>query len=756
VIRHRPLGLGHPYRLEPDQRVPAQPLADAPFQLRATSDRAVERLELEAIVGHERQLLSAQLDSSEAASESGGSLTHLSAAAAGGCAGKRRRWVAALGPFPAGEHVRYRFRGVGARGDERTRWHEVTTASWQREGGRLELRPSEFADRLVLESVAWLVADQGPLRARFALRLADEEHVVGFGERFDALDQRGRRLDAVVFEQYKAQGARTYLPMPFAIVSGGEGWGFHVETGSRTWFDVGATRADQLAIEVELDPRHRSPTLALRLFSGAPAEVLSSFLRATGQAPLPPPWAFRPWISSNEWNTQERVLAEVERSHELGIPVGVVVIEAWSDESTFYIFRDAIYAPREEGEAPQLADFTFPRDGAWPDPRALVDALHARGIRVLLWQIPLQKMRPPPRGQARADAELMIRNDYVVKTDTGRPYRNRGWWFPGALLPDFTSTAARNWWLGKRRYLVSELGIDGFKTDGGEHAWGGDLRYADGTSGTESNNLYPVRYAAAYHSLFHDSGRAGVTFSRAGFTGAAAYPCHWAGDEDSTWEAFRASITAGLTAGACGVFFWGWDLAGFSGEVPSAELYLRAAAMACFCPIMQYHSEFNHHRRPSRDRTPWNIAKRSGDARVVPIFRRYARLRERLLPYIVQQAERSLASGLPLMRALLFEAPTDPAIWDFPHQYLFGDEMLISPVTVPGATSWQAYLPPGEWVDAWTREHLSGGSIISRPTALDEIPAYIKDSAPDWLLDVFSVAELDGTPRRVRACARPA
>jgi alpha-glucosidase (family GH31 glycosyl hydrolase) len=41
-------------------------------------------------------------------------------------------------------------------------------------------------------------------------------------------------------------------------------------------------------------------------------------------------------------------------------------------------------------------------------------------------------------------------------------------------------------------YLVKDLDVDGFKTDGGEHAWGHDLRYADGRRGDEGNNLFPV------------------------------------------------------------------------------------------------------------------------------------------------------------------------------------------------------------------------------------------------------------------------
>jgi alpha-glucosidase (family GH31 glycosyl hydrolase) len=331
----------------------------------------------------------------------------------------------------------------------------------------------------------------------------------------------------------------------------------------------------------------------------------------------------------------------------------------------------------------------------------------------------------------------MVEHGLGVREVDGRPYRNRGWWFPSALLPDWTNPEAKSWWLEKRRYLVEEVGIDGFKTDGGEHAWGHDLRYADGSRGDVTNNLYPVLSAAAYHELLRSTGRDPVTFSRAGFTGAGTYPLHWAGDENSTWEAFRASIIAGLTAGASGVFFWGWDLAGFSGDIPTAELYLRATAMATFCPIMQYHAEFNHHRNPSGDRTPWNIAERSGDPRVVPTFRRFAKLRELLLPYLTSQARLAVERRLPLMRALFFDWPDDAEIWRHPYQYLLGDDLLIAPVVEAGFDQWPVYLPAGEWVHAWTGENVRGPIVIERPAPLNEIPVYIRASAHAALSMVF-------------------
>lgn len=715
MIRHRPEGRGHAYLLEPDQRVPVQPVAGEALELRATTEHGVAQLWLEL----ERDGSSERLDATlvppvrEVARTT--QTGHLSAAADGSGKGRRPEWKLSLDGLAAGERLRYRFAGNDG---SHTGWHSTIVAEWRREGGTLVCTPQ--TDRFVPESVRWLTSGSTVQRVRFALRLEPGEHVVGFGERFDAIDQRGRALDAVVFEQYKAQGARTYLPMPFAIVVGG-GWGFHVATSRRVWFDVGRADASLLWIEAELDGEEQ---LALELFSGAPAEVLDAFLDRTGRPVLPPDWVFEPWMSANDWNTQQRVLEEVRRGAAEDVPVGVLVIEAWSDESTFTVFRDAVYEPHADGSPHTLADFTFPPAGAWPDPKALVDELHDRGIRLLLWQIPLLKAAPTPGSQLDHDRRALLDRGYAVRKADGTPYANRGWWFPRSLMPDFTSAEARAWWTAKRRYLVEELGVDGFKTDGGEHAWGHDLRYADGTRGAETNNRYPVLYAAAYHELMRGLGRQGLTFSRAGFTGSAAYPCHWAGDEDSTWEAFRASITAGITAGACGIFFWGWDLAGFSGELPTAELYMRSAAAACFAPIMQYHSEY-HQRQPSRDRTPWNVAEQTGEPRVLDVYRRFAQLRMRLQPYLRAQARLSVSTGKPLMRALFFEVDDDQRIWDFPHEYFLGDDLLVAPVVEPGAEECRVYLPRGEWVDPWTGEELAGPTVTTRAAPIDQIPVYV-------------------------------
>lgn len=734
MIRHRPQGSGHPYATSLDQRVPVRPLVGESVELRVAAARSVSAVLCEFDDGSGVQCFPLAPRAGDAAAGVPGAEGHLATAAAGGTTASVC-WSATSPPVPDGRAVRYRFIGTAEAARRRTRWFEVAGASWTNSGGTLR---SDGRSRIDADSVSWLVDASGTHRVRFALSLDPAEHVLGFGERFDRLDQRGHRIDATVFEQYKGQGAagRTYLPMPFAHVLGGTGWAFHVDTARRTWFDVGTAHTDRLWIEADLDGRI-DEDLTVRFYDGAAGDVLRQWLERVGSAAELPTWVFGLWASGNEWNTQQRVLREIDRHRAEDIPVAAVVIEAWSDETTFTAFRDAAYEVHTDGAPHRLSDFEFRTDGAWPDPKAMVDYLHEQDVRVLLWQIPLAKMRPHPSGQAKADAHRMLESGYCVTERGGRPYRNRGWWFPLALMPDFTNADAREWWLAKRRYLVEDVGIDGFKTDGGEHAWGEDLHYADGQTGVAGNNLFPVRYAEAYGELLTSCGKPPVTFSRAGFTGSQAHGVFWAGDEDSSWAAMRSSLLAGLTAAACGVVYWGWDLAGFSGPIPDAELYLRAAGVSTFLPIMQYHSEFNHHRTPSRDRTPWNIAEQTGDPRVLPMFRRFAQLRQRLRPYLAEQARRTIQTGWPLLRSLCLSRPDDLATWAHPLQYQLGDHLLVAPIVEPGAQTTTVYLPPGRWVNVWTAAIVSGGREITERAPLDQVPVWCRAQAWNGLREVF-------------------
>lgn len=550
--------------------------------------------------------------------------------------------------------------------------------------------------------------------------LAEDERLAGFGERFDAIDQRGRAFDIAVYEQYKNQGNRTYLPVPFLISSAG--YGFLVEGYARVEFDLGRTVPDRWRCLIAAPP---SGEVSLRLFAGTPDEIVRQQSALTGRPEPMPEWAYGLWMSANEWNTQARVEHEVAQTIAHDIPATVLVIEAWSDETTFYIWNGAEYRPTAGADRLSLADFTFPADGPWPDPAGMVADLRAKGIRTVLWQIPALKDAGEPHPQHDADVAHAITERFVIENEDESPYRNPFFWFNNALIPDFSSQAATDWWMSKRAYLLDEMGIDGFKTDGSEHLAGRGLRASNGMRGGELANAYPNLYVGAYHR-FAKERRHGdaLTFSRAGHTGAGAFHAHWAGDENSTWESFRRSIVAGLTAGLSGVIFWGWDIAGFSEDLPSVELYLRATAMATFCPIMQYHSEYNPG-GPPKDRTPWNNARHHNDDRAIELFRHFVQIRTALLPYLIAEGEHAAAEGTPLMRPLFLDHPDDPIAWSIEDQYRFGRSLLVAPVIEEGGTSRTLYLPEGAWIDYWTGEALGGRRWITVDAPLDRIPVFV-------------------------------
>jgi alpha-glucosidase (family GH31 glycosyl hydrolase) len=151
---------------------------------------------------------------------------------------------------------------------------------------------------------------------------------------------------------------------------------------------------------------------------------------------------------------------------------------------------------------------------------------------------------------------------------------------------------------------------------------------------------------------------------------------------------------------------------------------------------MQYHSEFNFHRSPSRDRTPWNVAEQTGDATVIATFRRFVHLRERLVPYLCEQGRRSVEQAKPLLRALFFETD-DVRQWEFPYQYFLGDDLLVAPVVEEGATSRSVFLPEGDWIDASEGSELVGGCVVECGSRIDQIPVFVAARHADALVPLF-------------------
>lgn len=730
MLNHAPLGIGHPYRYEPDQRIPIYPISGQAWKARARSDEMTKKVflhlqrELKSEIYELNLIGSAQSDDHGPYGQTAkyiGSNTHLAdAAARSGEYPGELQWEIDLPILFNFEEVTYWFESDC---NERTIPFSFSALAWAPDENGFFKVTTGFDVDVQCSDIEILRDSTGRIFSlRASLPLTVNDRVVGFGERFNSIDQRGEFVDAVVYEEYKGQGHRTYLPAPFGMVIGSN-YGFYVKTSTPTRFDVGVSKSDRLIIEIDIAPGQSE--CEIKIYGGDCVSILKQYISEFELPKAPPNWIYSLWGSSNEWNTQARVEEEIALSLAHGIDLGVIVLEAWSDESTFAVFRDAVFTPNDGSIGLHSTQITYPRDGAWPNPAKMIDDIHSQGSKCILWQIPVIKDQGEPGSQIRAIWNHAIENNLVIKDASGRPYRVPGFWFRDGLLPDLTDSKVRKWWGDLHKYLLTEMCIDGFKTDGGEHAWGSDLRYLDGGLGIEKNNLFPVAYAQTFHELISSTQSEAIIFSRAGFAGSSSYPTFWAGDEDSTWDAYRASIRAGITASASGIFFWGWDIAGFSGALPSTDLYLRASAMATFCPIMQFHSEFNHHQIPSNDRTPWNIAEQNGSPEVISIFRSFASLRKRLIPYLSAEGKKAIETGRPLMAGLFFDYFDDEEIWKAPYQYMLGTSLLIAPVTQPNTKGVEVYLPEGTWMSLWRDEEFTGKQWIHVEAPVGEIPVFV-------------------------------
>lgn len=188
----------------------------------------------------------------------------------------------------------------------------------------------------------------------------------GMGEKFDSLNQKGHHVVNRVEEKFCFQGDKTYNPTPFFWTD--TGFGLYVDTCETTEFDFAE---DEIRVNL--------PECAdVVLFSGTPEVMLREYMCLFGSATLPPEWVLGIWVSANRWNKQADVEQLLKKLDAYDFPASVVVLEAWSDEATFYIWNGASFVPKADGTPLSLEDFDF-SDSPWPDPVQMIQQLHNAG-----------------------------------------------------------------------------------------------------------------------------------------------------------------------------------------------------------------------------------------------------------------------------------------------------------------------------------------------------------------------------------------
>ena len=527
----------------------------------------------------------------------------------------------------------------------------------------------------------------GRVRARFTF--PGEQHFYGLGQGGGRLDRLGQTRQ--LWNSHLGHGPGSDIGIPLLVSS--RGYALFFDCTSDATLAVG--RSDN---GVRLDYTAAAAGLAwyfliapdLRSLMGEIAELL-------GRAPLPPRWALGFLQSTRHFHDTEELRRLPRTIREKRIPCDALIYLS--------TYGEALGWNRGVGHL----EF---QPTLWPDPGALLAEARAQRFEVITHEYPVLHEQSPLFAEAEARGYLLS-TGYERQTGGAANYRQ------GQRHLDFSNPEVRAWWWAAHRALVG-LGVGGWWLDGGEGPPAAATLAAG--DGTRLHNVYD----RLRHQAFAEGEAAArpdqrvFLLCRSGAAGMQRFGAStWTGDVNNDFPTLDAQVPLGLNTGLSGVPYWGTDVGGFFHAVPeTGELYARWFQLGAFSPI------FRAHGWVWREHVPW-----AHGPEVEAICRRYAELRYRLLPYTYTLAWQAHTGGLPLMRPLVLNYPDDPRVWTLDHQYLWGDDLLVAPVTREGATAWPVYLPRGGWFDFWTGERHQGPGGVTLAAPLERLPLLVRAGA---------------------------
>ena len=542
-------------------------------------------------------------------------------------------------------------------------------------------------------------------RATISFKCEPDECFVGTGERFRKMDLSGQTFQLKNQDGQGVNNRRCYKNIPFYMSSRMYGCFYHTSDYCKLSLADHSTRSVQFMCD--------RATLDVFLIGGqTPEEILRGYRMLTGFPAMPPLWSFGIWMSRMTYFSADEVNDICNRLRVEHYPCDVIHLDTgW--------FR-----------TDWLCEWKFNPE-RFPDPKGFIKGLADKGFKVSLWQLPYVAKGAEQLEEAKKNKFIAP----LLKEQASEGSNFSALDYAGTI--DFTYDKALDWYKNTLLKPLLDMGVKCIKTDFGENIHMDAVYH--GMTPERLNNIYALLYQKAAYEITKEVTGEGIVWARAAWAGCQRYPLHWGGDSESSWAGMAGSLKGGLHFGLSGFAFWSHDVPGFHStpdfmnSVLDENVYVRWTQFGVFSSHMRYHGTCK--------REPWYYPN------IAPIVKRWWKLRYKLLPYILEQAEACTKTGWPMIRALLMQHPYDRQVWHIDDEYYFGSEFLVAPV-MNSENCRDIYLPEGLWVNFFTGERLDGGRwYYDVEVSLDQMPVFVRPGAhikiyPD---DVESTDDMDLT-----------
>ena len=422
---------------------------------------------------------------------------------------------------------------------------------------------------------------------------------------------------------------------------------------------------------------------------------LKDYYELTGYPTLLPRYAFGIWWYRDRIYSSEDVKKVVENFNNNDIPLNVIMLgEFWhyKDFRNINLYKTG---------------YSF-NEKLFPNPSALVNYLHAKGIRIALNLNPKEGISPlEPSYEA-------FKDETGYKLEDNIPFKVFDKMFIIMYFQELINP-------------LFKLNIDFF--------W---LDYKE--------NYKTLRALSDYHirDFYQSDAKRPMLFTRNPGVSAHNKGVLYSGETTVSWSMLKYLPSFNSSASNIGISWWSHDVGGFKGGIEDAELYLRYVQFAAFSPIFRFSAKRGLYYK----REPW-----LWDFKTFNIAKEYTRLRQSLIPYLYTENYNYAINGVPLIQPLYYNYPQVYDAVEYKNQYYFGSEFFISPITSPkdpymNRAIHRMFLPKGTWYDFKKGRKFIGGKRYVTFYKDEDYPAFVKAGAIIPLADISGQTNLITNPNK--------